>query len=44
MDNFLCLKETTKFLWGIRMQAHHEQERPKVSEWLVFKSYLSIHI
>ena len=40
MHDFLCLKGTTEFLWGIRMQAHREQERPWVSEWVILKSYL----
>ena len=42
--NFFRLKETTEFLWGICMQAHHEQESPWVSEWLILKSYLFLHI
>ena len=44
MHDFLCLNETTEFLWGIRMQAHREQERPWVSEWVILKSYLFMYI
>ena len=44
MRNFLCLKGRIEFLWRIHMQAHHEYERPWVSEWLILKSYFFMHI
>ena len=40
----LCLKGTTEFLRGIGMKAQNEQERSWVSEWLILKSYLFMHI
>ena len=44
MHNFLCLKGKTEFFWGTLMQEHHELEKPWVSEWLILKSYLFMHI
>ena len=44
MLNFLCLKGKAEFLWGILMQAHQEQERSWVSERLILKTYLFMHI
>ena len=44
MQNFLCLKGRAEFLSGVLMQAHHKQEKPWVSEWLILKMYLFMRI
>ena len=44
MRNFLCLKGRAEALWGILMQGHYKQEKPWISEWLILKTYLFMHI